>query len=200
MARINKDSLDRFFDYGINVDTRTIYASSIESDLDGNESGVDSLMCEKLIKGLHVLDKSAPAGDNAITIILNSPGGDSLYGMSCYDAIKLCKNHVTVMIQGYGMSIAAWILQAADRRVMTKNSRLMIHTGHYTLGYNHPEINKRLVEQFARDEEIFENILLEKIKIKHPDFTKAKIKSMLRFDTILTPEEALNLGLIDEIV
>ena len=104
------------------------------------------------------------------------------------------------MIQGYGMSIAAWILQAADRRVMTKNSRLMIHTGHYTLGYNHPEINKRLVEQFARDEEIFENILLEKIKIKHPDFTKAKIKSMLRFDTILTPEEALNLGLIDEIV
>lgn len=56
------------------------------------------------------------------------------------------------------------------------------------------------MKQFEKDDEIFENILLEKIRIKHPTFDRKKMKAMLRFDTILMPEEALELGLIDEII
>lgn len=197
--RINRDDVDRFHDYDLYLPTRTIIIRSENTDEDG-ESGVDSDMAQRAIKNLHILDSMSPSGDQPIMIIMNSPGGDVLHGMSIYDAVTLCKNHVTITINGYGMSIAAWILQAADHRVMTKHSRLMVHTGYMGLSENHPEINKRWMKQFDIDEDEFENILLEKIKIKKPNFTKKNMKEMLRFDTILTPEQALEFNLIDEIV
>lgn len=197
--RINRDDVDRFHDYDLYLPTRTIILRSENNGEDG-ESGVDSDMAQRAIKNLHILDSMSPNGDQPIYIIMNSPGGDGLHGMSMYDAISSCKNHITITITGYGMSIAAWILQAADHRIMAKHSRLMIHTGYVGLSENHPEINKRWMKQFDIDEEEFENILLEKIKIKKPNFTKNKMKEMLRFDTIFTPEQALELNLIDEIL
>lgn len=197
--RINRDDLEKFHDYDLYLPTRTLIMRSENTDENG-ESGVDSAMAQRAIKNLHILDSMTPTGDKPITIIMNSPGGDILHGMSIYDAVASCKNHVTIVVTGYGMSIAAWILQAADHRVMTKHSRLMIHTGYIALSENHPEINKRWMRQFDKDEEEFENILLNKIKIKKPNFTKKQIKELLKFDTILTPEEALEFNLIDEIL
>jgi len=197
--RINRDDLDKFHDYDLYLPTRTIVIRSENTDADG-ESGVDSAMAQRAIKNLHILDSMVPTGDKPITIIMNSPGGDVLHGMSIYDAVAACKNHVTIVVTGYGMSIAAWILQAADHRVMTKHSRLMVHTGYIGLAENHPEINKRWMQQFDKDEDEFENILLERIRIKKPNFSKKHIKEMLKFDTILTPEQALEFNLIDEIV
>lgn len=195
MARISKESVDRFFDYGIYLDQSTLYIGSQVLDED-TESGIDALAAENAIKGLYLLDQKV---ETPITIILNSLGGDSLHAMAIYDAIKTCKNQVSIKIYGYGMSSAAWILQAADKRIMSKNSRLMIHTGTIALGESHPETSKRWMDQFAKDEVIFEDILLEKIREKKPKFTRQKLKNMLRFDTILTPQEALDLGLIDEV-
>ena len=182
------------------IPTRTIYIGSAEHSISEGESGVDGKLAERAIKALHILDLSAPTGDQPISIILNNPGGDTIHGMSIYDSIRMCKNHITVRVQGYGMSIAAWILQAADHRVMTKHSRLMLHAGTYSLPDNHPETNRRWSDYMIKDEEIFETIILEKIRVKHPEYTKKQVKSLLRFDTILMPEAALELGLVDEIV
>lgn len=198
--RINRDDIDKFHDYDLYLPTRTVIIRSQGTDVEGGESGVDADMSQRAIKNLHILDSTAPAGDRPITVIMNSQGGDVQHGMSIYDAISTCKNHVTIIINGYGMSIAAWILQAADHRAMTKHSRLMIHTGYMGLTENHPEINKRWMQQFDKDEEEFEKILLDKIKIKKPSFTRKQMKEMLKFDTILTPEQALEYNLIDEIV
>ena len=105
---------------------------SVTVDMD-SESGTDANMAERVIKGLHMLDTSAPTGDKPITIIMNNLGGDWYHGMGIYDAIKACKNHITIKVFGYVMSMGSIIIQAADKRIMSPNSRMMIHYG--TSGY-----------------------------------------------------------------
>ena len=91
MTRINKETLDRWFDYNVDVESRTIYMGSIQSDMDF-ESGVNSSMAEYFIKGIHMLESKSV---DSIIIIMNNPGGDWYHGMAIYDAIKMSKCHCT---------------------------------------------------------------------------------------------------------
>lgn len=187
MKRSDKDFVDQFLAYGIYIPTRTI---ELMTEIDGEAA-------TRTIKNLHIL--SSISQEKEITILLNSIGGTQDDGLAIFDAIRECQCPVTIKGSGSIMSTAAWIMQAADIRIMTKNSRMMLHTGQLDLGEGHPEYYKRWVIQFQKDEEIFEDILLEKIRVKKPKFTKKQVKEMLKFDTILTPEEALNYNLIDEV-
>jgi len=198
VSRLIKESIDRFYDYDIHVETRTIYMGSVSVDFD-DESGTDANMAERVIKGLHLLDLSAPTGDKPITIIMNNLGGDWYHGMAIYDAIKACKNHVTIVVYGYAMSMGSIILQAADKRTMMPNSRLMIHYG--TNGYyGHTKTFIKWAEETKKIDIEMENIYMEKIKEKNPTFTLHKLKEMCKFDTFLNSKEALGVGLIDEIL
>jgi ATP-dependent Clp endopeptidase proteolytic subunit ClpP len=199
MARINKESIDRFYDYDIHVETRTIYMGSVDNDPEHGESGTDSNMAERVIKGLHILDSSAPSGDKPITVLMNNPGGDVYHGAAIYDAIKACKNHVTIVVYGHAMSMGSIILQAADHRVMQPNSRMMVHYG--TWGYtDHPKIFQKWADESKKFMEWMDSVYMEKIKQKKPNYTRNQLKELCNFDTILTPEEAFELGLIDEIL
>ena len=198
MSRLIKESIDRFYDYDIHVETRTLWMGSVSVDMDG-ESGTDANMAERVIKGLHLLDLSAPTGDKPITIIMNNLGGDWYHGMAIYDAIKACKNHVTVKVFGYVMSMGSIIIQAADKRIMSPNSRMMIHYG--TQGYHgHTKDFIRWAKEVEKVDEEMESIYMEKIKERNPSFTLHKLKEMCKFDTFLNSKEALGVGLIDEIL
>jgi ATP-dependent Clp protease protease subunit len=199
MARINKDSIDRLYDYDIYVTTRTIYMGSAETDLDGNESGTDAKMAEKAIKALHILDSAAPEGDKPITIILNSPGGDVYHGLAIYDAIKACTNEVIIIVYGMAMSMGSWILQAGDRRILAPNSRVMIHYGSTSI-QGHSKSATAWAKEEERVNTKMEDVFLEKIQAKNPKFTRKQLQEKLNFDTILTSEEAIELGLADEIL
>ncbi len=197
--RVNRDDIDRFFDYEIHIPTRTIYMGSAQNDINDGESGTDGAMAERAIKALHILDSSAPAGDQPITIIMNNIGGDEYHGMAIFDAIKACKNHVTIRVFGHAMSMGAVILQAADTRIMAPNSRIMLHYG--TWGVNdHPKITYKWAEEGKKFDAWMEKIFLEKIQVKNPNFKLKELQNMLNFDSFLNPEEALQLGLIDDII
>jgi ATP-dependent Clp endopeptidase proteolytic subunit ClpP len=189
MAKIVRDDVDRFFQYNVDLESKTLFL----------ENYVDSEMAAAAIKGLHILDKVKP--DLPITIYLENYGGEEFAGLGVYDFItQKIKSSVRIEVYGACMSMAAWILQAADERIMAPNSRFMIHVGYMGLDENHPEINKRWMKQYEKDEVVFEDILLDRIKEKHPKYTRQKVKKLLLFDTILNPEEALELGLIDGIL
>lgn len=199
MARIHKEEVDRLFDYDIYITTRTIYMGSVESDIENGESGTDAKMAERAIKALHILDSSAPDGDKPITIILNSPGGDVYHGLAIYDAIKACKNHVTIIVYGMAMSMGAWVLQAADDRIVAPNSRVMIHYGN-TSHEGHSKSALIWAKEEERVNKKMEDIFLEKILEKKPVFTRKELQELLNFDTVLTAEEAVDLGLADKIL
>ena len=128
MAKVSKDHADKWYDYNIDLDNRTLWLGSIKKD-DEEESGVDFTLSESIIKGLHLLEKNAPNGDKPIFIIMNNPGGDEIEGLAIYDAIQACKNHVTATVFGKCWSMAGYILQACDWRVMAPNSTFMLHEG-----------------------------------------------------------------------
>ena len=49
--------------------------------------------------------------------------------MAIYDAIQMCRSHVTILVYGQAESMSSIILQAADLRVMTPNAHFMSHYG-----------------------------------------------------------------------
>ena len=62
-----------------------------------------------------------------IKIHINSEGGDLFAGLSMSDAIRICKVPVTTIIEGEAASAATIISVVADKRMITKNSHMLIH-------------------------------------------------------------------------
>jgi len=96
---------------------------------DGEESGTDSHMAERVIKNLQILENVSESGEDPITIVMNNPGGCWFSGMAIYNAIQACKNHVTIICYGQVMSMGSIIFQAADERIMSEDCDMMIHYG-----------------------------------------------------------------------
>ncbi len=194
MARINRDDVDKLYDYDLYIPSRTIYMGSVESSIDGGESGVEAVMAERVIKALHLLDQK----DEPITIIMNNPGGDWYHGMAIYDAIKACQSHVTVKVMGMAMSMGGVILQAADARIMSPNSRFMMHYGY--MGWEgHSKTFDKWGDENKRINKEMEDIFLDKIRKKHPAYTREDLEKALNHDTILSSHEAVALGLADKV-
>jgi ATP-dependent protease ClpP protease subunit len=161
--RLSHDDIDKFFEYGLDVPNRTIYLGCASYDDEGNDgNGVDFFMAERFIKALHVLDRQAPAGDKPITIIANNPGGSWYHGMAMYGAIKSCKNHVTIKMYGYAMSMGSIIPQAADERLIDKYCRFMIHYG-YDGSSGHSKIFSRHGDEGKKVNYEMENIYLDRM-------------------------------------
>jgi ATP-dependent Clp protease protease subunit len=196
MSRVNRDDIDKFHDYSLYIPTRTIYmGSELFSDEDFSESGTEAAMAERQIKNIHILDNLK---DEPITIIMNNVGGDEYHGMAIYDAIKACKSYITIKVYGHAMSMGSIILQAADRRVMSPNSRQMIHYGTWG-SEGHAKTTQKWAEEGKKCDKLMEQLYLSKIKEKHPEFTLTKLQKLLDHDTFLTAVESVELGLADEV-
>jgi ATP-dependent Clp protease protease subunit len=118
--KLVRENVDRFFDYDVHLETRTIYIG------DAADGEVGPLLSEMVIKGIHLLSNHK---EEPIKIILNSLGGCWYSGMAIYDAIKACPCHVTIEVMGAAMSMGSIILQAADERIAHPSSTIMIHDG-----------------------------------------------------------------------
>lgn len=196
MARQTRDDIDKFHDYGIHVPTRTLYIGS-ELIGDDGESGVDALMAERVIKNLHMLDSQ---NQEPITIVMNNPGGFVFHGMAIFGAIRACRSHIKIIVRGQASSMGSLILQAADERVMDAYSIMMIHHGSDAYNDTHTKNVRKWVEFGKKFDKTLNQIYLDRIKEKHNDFTMAKLDKALDFDTILTAQEAVDLGLADRVL
>jgi ATP-dependent protease ClpP protease subunit len=224
MATLTKESIDKWFNHNLDTENRVLYMGSVDRTSE-YESGVDHLMAESFIKGLHVLESK---NDNEITIIMNNPGGEWYHGMAIFDAIQNARCHCTIKVYGYAMSMGSIILQAADKRILMPNSRFMIHYG----GTSFDDASLPLIEKWISEERRInhdmENIYLKAMLDKEEkeghgylaktlssvldspktfsrkaetkkEELRSVLKEMLNFDTILTAEETVDLGFADEI-
>ena len=185
-----------FFEYGVDIPSRTIYLGSQSMDWEGGETGVDFMMAERFIKSIYLLDQK----DGDINIISNNPGGDWYHGMAIFDAIKGARNKIKMTVFGYAMSMGSVILQAADERVMSPNSSMMIHYGYSGMGANHPKIVEAWSNEDKKLNKVMEQIYLEKMRVVNPEFRLEKLRKMLNFDTFFTADQAIELGLADSVL
>jgi ATP-dependent Clp protease protease subunit len=186
MRKNDTETILTFYEKGIHVPSRTL---SLIGEITQDSA-------EDIIKGLHILGN---LNSDPITIILNSEGGDVNQGLAIMDMIRRQSAHITIDVYGEACSMASIILQAADTRRMAPTSRLMVHVGSESYD-DHASIVKRWAKYNAKEDKICSDKLLERIREKHPDFSRGRLNKMLEFDTILTAEETVELGLADEVI
>lgn len=181
---VNKsNNCEHLHAYGVHFPTRTILLTGV----------VSADMYTMLSKNLMLLDR----GGNTIVIHLFSEGGDVTAARAIYRRIRECKDHVRIVVYGEASSSASIILQAADERIMTPESILMLHLGEEEISDSHPRNLDRIVAFNRKTEEWMKNIYLQRIKNKKPRFTKSKLDDILMFDSYFTADQALEYGLID---
>jgi len=184
-TRISRDHLSQFFENGLNLETRTIYFGygQEQSDIE-----LDHVLAARVMKSLHLLN-NVPRREEPITLLINNQGGDDSHGLGIYDMIQAMDCEVNGYVWGNCQSMAVWVLQACDKRFMSKYSTMMIHHGEGSKDY-----------WTKHQDEVCAKILLDKIQEKNPTFSRAKLEKMLDVDTFLNAQQALHLGLIDEVI
>ncbi len=158
---------------------------------------VNEYMASKVVKAINRLNKTK----GKITVYLNSPGGCVYSGMAIFDMFRCSKNKITIKVCGIAMSMGAVILQAGHERIITKNSRIMVHVGQTAFGLDHVNNVKKAMEDCEKIDSMVEDIFLEVVKRKKPKMTKVVLhKEMMEFDRYFSAEEALDWGLVDKVI
>ncbi len=93
------------------------------------------------------------------------------------------------------MSMASVILQAADLRILYPRATLMIHDGYETQQQATPQTFRNWAEFSEKSRNLMYEIFAERSNKKSIAFWKRKCAN----DTILSAEEAVDLGLADGI-
>jgi len=194
------ESIEHFHRFQLFVPGRIIKLESDTDSYDGDEYGVGYSMSSYFMKNIEILESM---NHDPITILFSSGGGDIIQGMAIYDRIKSSPCHVTVKVFGCAMSMGSIILQAADDRVMSRNSSLMFHDGtSYAAGNNHETRN---MANFMFDYgKRIDTILFNKINEKRDKDNTAHM-SRRTFDDLslksqwMFAERAVKEGLADRI-
>lgn len=154
-----------------------------------NTNSAMSVISQLLV--LNSENKEAP-----ITMYINSPGGSISDGLAIYDVMNKIEAPVVTVCTGMAASMAAFLLSAGSKgmRYCLPNSTVMIHQ---PLGGAQGQATE--IEIVAR--RILK--LREKmytIMAKNAGCSYEKMASACERDNYLEPEEALEMGLIDEII
>ena len=131
-----------------------------------------------------------------IFFYINSPGGLVTAGLGVYDTMQYIKSPVSTLCIGQASSMGSFLLAAGEKgkRYSLPNSRIMVHQP--SAGF----------QGQATDIEIHANEImslkkrLNEIYSKHTGRTVEEIKNALERDKFMTPKEATEFGLIDEVV
>jgi len=201
--KFNEEQIWSWYNFNVDRDGRTLYFGPWNDA----ETGLGTIDCaqpwevtdwsaQNIIKGLHVLESE---GRDPITINWLSYGGDWDAGMAIHDYILECKSHVTMKCYGRVRSMGTILLQAADERLLAQNCLFLIHYGEAAHESTEQDF-VRFTDQLLKDRTVMENIYLEKIREKRPRYSRERLKELMQHDKYMTPREAIEMGLADDII
>lgn len=129
-----------------------------------------------------------------VDIHISSYGGDVNDAFQIFDAVKSLNADVTTVCHGYCASAATVIAQCGKRRKISANSLYLIHNSSTTASGNKEELGKVLTGLSKTDERIA-NIYAAASGRDVSHFVE-----LMNAGDWLSPQEALDTGLVDEIV
>ena len=131
-----------------------------------------------------------------ISFYINSPGGLVTSGLGIYDTIQYIKPPVSTLCIGQASSMGSFLLAAGEKgkRFSLPNSRIMVHQPSAGYQGQATDIEIHAKEILSLKER------LNKIYSKHTKKSESEIKKALERDNFMTPNEAKDFGLIDEVV
>lgn len=140
-----------------------------------------------------VKDLAMLAEAEELLVNLNSPGGDVFDGIAIYQALLDHPAKVTIKISGLAASIASVIAMAGDRVVMGATSSIMIHEG-FTFASGDAATMRKTADMLDR---ISNNIA--SVYADRAGGDAGVWRERMREETWFNADEALALGLVDEI-
>ena len=131
-----------------------------------------------------------------ISFYINSPGGLVTSGLGIYDTMQYIKPSVSTLCIGQASSMGSFLLAAGEKgkRFSLPNSRIMVHQP--SAGYQGQATD---IEIHAKEILALKD-RLNKIYSKHTKKSEPDMKKALERDKFMTPAEAKQFGLIDEVV
>ena len=129
-----------------------------------------------------------------IHVHINSGGGSAFDGVAIMNILKQHKAEVIVHIDGWAASAASVIAMGGDKIIMPSNTMMMIHQAS-TFEYG----NADDMEKTAKDLRKIDTALRQSYKSRFVG-TEDELIQLLKDETWLTADEALALGLADEVV
>jgi len=155
---------------------------------------IDDMVANLVVAQLLLLDSENPEKD--IMLYINSPGGSVTAGFAIYDTMQHIRSDVSTICLGQAASMGAFLLSSGTKgkRLALPHSRVLIHQ---PLGGAQGQ---------ATDIEIQANEILRikkslnSILASNTGQPLKKIEKDTDRDYIMTPEEALEYGMIDKII
>ena len=151
---------------------------------------VSSLVCAQLL----FLEAENPKKD--ISLYINSPGGVVTSGMAMYDTMQYISCDVATICVGQACSMGSFLLAGGTKgkRYSLPNSQIMIHqpSGGAKGQAADIEIQAKLILDLRKR--------LNAIYAKNTGQKLSVIEKAMDRDNFMTPEEALEFGLIDHII
>lgn len=131
-----------------------------------------------------------------IIVSINSPGGDVFAGFEIYNMLAARKGGTTVRVMGLAASAASYIAMAADpgKLQMCRASMMMIHNP-WSWAYGNAEEMRKQAEVLDAIGSVMVDIYMQRATC-----TEEELRAMLDAERYLSPTEALNAGLCDEVI
>ena len=162
---------------------------------------IDTPMANSIISQIQYLEwklkkDNVPKEERIIYIQINSPGGSVSDGLAIYDAMNNADAIISTVAIGMAASMGAFLLSAGTRgyRKATKHSEVLIHQ---PLGSASGQASDIFIaaEHIKRTKDKLNRILSENTGKPYEQAEKDTDR-----DYIMSAEEALEYGLIDEII
>ena len=128
-----------------------------------------------------------------LDIYINSPGGDVFAGFAIYNMIKRSAAEVVAHVDGLAASAASIVCMAADKIVMPKAASMMIHNAAAGTYGNKTKLRKMADELERVDGQ------MAAIYAERSGMDVAEAARMMNEETWMTGEEAIAVGLCDEL-
>ncbi|MEM9749368.1 MAG: ATP-dependent Clp protease proteolytic subunit [Pseudomonadota bacterium] len=176
---------ERSFDiYSRLLKERIIFVSGPVNDV------VSSLVVAQLL----FLEADNPKKE--IAMYINSPGGVVTSGLAMYDTMRYIRPAVSTMCVGQAASMGSLLLCAGEKgmRYALPNARVMVHQPSGGFQGQASDIERHAQDIIALKHR------LNMIYVTHTGQPLETIETTLDRDHFMTAEEALEFGLIDEVV
>ncbi|MGW4378537.1 ATP-dependent Clp protease proteolytic subunit [Kitasatospora sp. NPDC004531] len=171
------------------------YAKLFEERIIFLGSQVDDVSANDIMAQLICLESMDP--DRDISLYINSPGGSFTALTAIYDTMQFVKPDIQTVCMGQAASAAAVILAAGTpgKRMALPNARVLIHQPYTETGRGQVSDLEIQAKEIFRMREQLETMLA-----KHSNKSVEQVREDIERDKILTAEESLEYGLIDQII
>ena len=183
-----------------------IYSRLLKDRIVMLDTDVSEHSASLVIAQMLFLESEDPNAD--ILFYINSPGGLVTAGLAIYDTMQFIKPDVSTIVLGQACSMGSFLAQAGapGKRLVLPESRTMIHRVSSGTPSTRGSVHVQEL-QFEDAKRSFEesqrlNQRLTELYIRHNTAGKTydEMFATMKFDTFLSAQEAVEMGLADEVV